>query len=225
MLEIFTKDEILKKVKVNKISVIKPGFDFKKFHRQRCSSQEEFIIGVGALKERKGYHVSIPAFALVKKQLPKLKYIIVGNQKDSYYFNRLKDLAEKNNVAKDVIFLSNVLDQELADLYSKAKLFILTSVNDGHHFEGYGLVFLEAAASGLPVIGTLNNGIVDAIYEGHNGYLVPQNNIKETAKAMNKILADDQLNKQLSQASYKFASDNDFSKAVMAYEKLYERIV
>ena len=221
----YTLSEMKKKSKIKDSSVILPGINSKKFFRQHNESNEEFIISVGALKHRKGYHVSIPAFSKVKKDFPNLKYVIVGNQKDTNYFNLLKKLAKENNVSDDVIFLTNISDEELADKYSKAKLFILTSINHDHHFEGYGLVFLEAAASGLPVIGTQDNGILDAVKDNHNGLLVPQNSIDKTAEALLKLLSDEKLSREFSQNSYDWVEENDTLNSIKAYHKLYEGLV
>ena len=219
----FTRSQILNKAKVRQIQVINPGFDFKKFYRPRLTASQEFILSVGALKERKGYHISIPAFAMAKKQLPHLKYYIVGNQKDTGYFSSLKRIAKEHQVANDVIFLNDISDEELAHWYASAKLFILTSVNENHHFEGFGIVFLEAAAAGLPAIGTLNNGIEDAVKDNFNGILVPQNDINETAKAIVDILKDEKLRKEMSLNSIAWAKGHDWEKVVLNYTNIYNQ--
>ena len=219
----YTQNEILKKANLSNIEVINPGIDFKKFYKIPVYSDEKFILSVGALKYRKGYHISIPAFALAKKELPDLKYKIVGSQKDVAYFKHLKDLAFENGVAGDVEFLSGVSDEALSDLYRRAKLFILTSVNENHHFEGFGLVFLEAAAAALPVIGTLGNGIEDAVKNNYNGILAPQNDIEKTAKAITDIIKNENLTKEMSLNSVAWAEDHDWDKVVLKYFRAYEK--
>ena len=220
----YTQGQILKKIKLNNTSVINLGIDPDKFHRARQNSREKFLISVGALKYRKGYHISIPAFALVKKEISDLKYKIVGSQKDKKYFAHLKDLTRKYGIEKDVDFLMNVSDNKLGDIYSQAKLFILTSVNHGYHFEGFGLVFLEAAAAGLPVIGTLDNGIEDAVKDGYNGILVPQNNVEKTADAIVNILSEPEKWQKMSQESYKWAEEHDISLTINKYLSLYKQL-
>jgi len=220
----FTKQELLKKVIIQNIEVISPGIDLDKFHRKHKDSSEKFILSIGALKPRKGYHISIPAFALAKKQIPNLKYKIVGSQEDIYYFSKLKKLALKYRVEKDLEFLSGISDKELSDLYSRASLFILTSVNLDHHFEGFGLVFLEAAAAGLPVIGTLGNGIEDAVKDGYNGILVPQGDVKKVADAMVEIINNKVKWQEMSKASYNWTKEHDRSNVVERYLEVYERI-
>ncbi len=219
----YTKNEILKKVNLQNIVIINHGIDFEKFHKSQAASKENFILGVGFLKYRKGYHISIPAFAEVKKELPDLKYKIIGSQKDTAYFDDLKKLAVKHKVDEDVEFLTGVSDEKLSDFYRHAKLFILTSVNEDHHFEGFGLVFLEAAAVGLPVIGTLDNGTEDAVKNGYNGLLVPQNDIQTTAAAVIKILKDEKLQGEFSRNSLEWAEDHDWSRIIPKYLQIYQK--
>lgn len=219
----YTKSEFLNKINGKDVEVINHGIDFEKFYKTPINSPDNFILAVGALKYRKGYHISIPAFALAKKELPNLKYKIVGSQKDINYFKHLKDLAAKNGVQNDIEFLTGLSDEALSDLYRSAKLFILTSVNENHHFEGFGLVFLEAAAAGLSAIGTLDNGIEDAIKADHTGLLVPQNDIKATAEAIIKILSDEKLQNEFSSNSLKWAKDHDWNRVVLKYLSIYER--
>jgi glycosyltransferase involved in cell wall biosynthesis len=217
----YTKKEILEKIDLRDIEVINHGIDFEKFHKLSEDSKEKFILGVGALKYRKGYHISIPAFAEAKKEFPDLKYKIVGSQKDAKYFDKLKDLVREYGIENDVEFLTGLSDESLSDLYRRAKIFVLTSVNENHHFEGFGLVFLEAAAAGLPVIGTLNNGIEDAVKDNYNGILVPQNDIEKTAKAIADIIKNENLRKKMSLNSIAWAKNHDWEKVVVKYIKAY----
>jgi len=218
----YTRDEVLKKTHLSNIEVINHGIDFGKFYKIPIDSPEDFILSVGALKYRKGYHVSIPAFAEAKKELPDLKYKIIGSRSDRAYFNELKKLAAKSGAENGIEFISDITDRELIDIYQRAKLFILASVNEDHHFEGFGLVFLEAAAAGLPVIGTLGNGIEDAIKNGYNGFLVPQNNIETTARAIIRTLNNESLRKEMSVNSHTWARERDWNNVVLKYLKVYE---
>lgn len=220
----YTKKELLKCTTVRKIEVINPSVNFDNFYIPRQQTNEYYILSVGALKFRKGYHVSIPAFALVKKEMPGLRYKIVGSQKDTNYFALLKKLVKDYGVEDSIEFLQNVSDGELDELYSKAYAFILPSINQGHHFEGFGLVFLEAAAVGLPVVGTLGNGIEDAVNDGRNGILVPQNNIQKTAEAIITILSNLKNWQRMSDESYQWAKEHNTSIIIQKYLSLYKQI-
>ena len=130
------------------------------------------------------------------------------------------ELAKQYNIENSVEFLSKISDDQLYDLYKKAKIFILTSINDHYHFEGFGLVFLEAACCGLPVIGTLGNGIEDAI--GSNGILVGQGNIVQTSEAMAVILNDKKKWDMMSYNSYDWAKKHDLDMVIDNYLSVYK---
>lgn len=212
-----TKSEIVKVIKADNLHIVNPGIDFQLFYQEHIMPRDKFILSVGALKERKGYHISISAFA--EANISGLNYIIVGNQNNKAYFSELVGIAKKYGVENRVVFLQNISDVELKKLYRGAQLFILTSINLNHHFEGFGLVFLEAAASGLPVIGTSGNGIEDAI--GKNGRLVPQNDVIATAKAMHEIIEDREKWQEMSLQSYEWARTHDLSGMIGKYLDLY----
>jgi len=218
----FTKQKLSPEINIGRIEVINHGIDLEKFSAKHIESEEDFILSVGSLKYRKGHHVSIPAFALAKKNFPNLKYKIIYGRYDVGYLRHLKSLVAEYCVGKDVEFLSGISDEELTGMYQRAKIFILTACNYEYHFEGFGLVFLEAAAAGLPVIGTLGNGIEDAVRDGYNGILVPQNDKEKTAGAIVEILSDESKWRDMNRHSYEWAKDHDLKKIVRKYISLYE---
>ena len=221
----FTEKEILKKIKLKNTEVIYLGIDFDKFQiADSINKKGKMILGVGELKRRKGYHVSIPAMVEVKKKYPDFKYYIVGYQKNVPFFNKLKELVKENNLEDNIIFLQGISDKKLIMLYHQTDLFLLTSVNIGLHFEGFGQVYLEANACGKPIIGTLNCGAEDIIKDGYNGFLVPQNNIKKTSQAILKILDNPELAKKMGINGKKKAQEMSWENTVKGYMKIYRSI-
>lgn len=225
----FTADEIQKKVKLSNIEVIALGVDLEKFKlcppKSDATGSKKVILSVGALKFRKGYHISIPVAAEVKKHYPKIKYRIVGDQSGLKYFNELKRLVRENGLEDNVEFLSGLSDQELRNLYCECDLFLLVSVNEAHSFEGFGLVHLEANACGKPAIGTLGCGSEDAIKDGYSGFLVPQNDVKATSEAILKILGDSKLAGEMGQNSHSWAKANTWEKTAKKYVDVYEKLI
>ena len=86
------------------------------------------------------------------------------------------------------------------------------------------MVYLEANACGKPVIGTYNCGAEDAIKDGFNGFLVPQNNIEKTSQAVLKILDNPDLAKKLGINGKKKAQDMNWQNTVEKYMKIYKLI-
>lgn len=222
----FTQKELLKREKLNNTEVISCGVDLNHWHIDYPVSkfEEKAILGVGGLKDRKGYHISIAAVGEVKKKYPNLKYYIVGDQSEKKYFDRLKNLVKEYQLENNVIFLEKISDHDLIKLYHQVNLFLLTSINVGHKFEGFGLVHLEASACGLPTIGTYNCGAEEAIEEGVSGFLVPQNDIKATTEAILKILENKDLAKKIGESGYKMAQEFSWEKITEKYQVIYSQI-
>lgn len=231
----YTEKQLLKKVKINSTIVVNHGVNYEKFNRsilskalnQRESTRPKVVLSVaGGLKCRKGIHIAIPAVAEVKKKYPDIKYYIVGSQSDDReYFNKLKDLVKKYDLVRNVIFLENLSDEQLIQLYYSADLFLLTSINIQNDFEGFGLVYLEAGACGKPAIGTFNCGAEDAIIDNITGLLVPQKDVEKTSEAILKLLDNPDLAKKLGENGKKRARQMSWDKVAKKYIKEYKKIL
>lgn len=223
----YTCQEIKKRISsLNNMKVIFLGIDVNYFKRNpypKIQVPKKFILSVGVLKKRKGQHITIPAFAKVVKKYPELKYIIIGDQSNKFYFALLKELVKENNLEDKVIFLANVSDKDLIDYYSTCTFSIIASQNDGLNFEGFGLIHLEASACGKPVIGTYDNGCEDAIVDGVTGFLVPQNDIEATAQAMLKILDNPELARKMGENGRKWAEELNWDNIIKKYLEVYKQ--
>lgn len=205
----FVKDKIESDKYISKNSAIVPvGVDVSRFSTlaQTVQSAEigDYIISVGPLKYRKGYHISIRAYALLAKKYPKLNYVIVGGKATGPYAEELLDFIEKSCLTERIVFKNDVTDTELVQLYSNAKLFFLTPISNDSNIEGFGMVYLEAGACGLPVIGTHDSGAEAAIEDGVSGILVNPN-VEEVAGAIELVLNDSLLAQRLATGGAKRA--------------------
>jgi len=225
----FTKNEILKRVPNLSISVINPGIDLgifavspeKKF-LAKIKKFQPYILSVGSIRFRKGYKFSIPAFKQISEKFPDLNYVIIGKKYTNKEYNRLKKLVSEFGLEDKVFFVEDVeTDEELSAFYHGAKLFCLMSFNIGHDIEGFGIVFTEAAAVGLPVVGSKNCGVEDSVKNGENGFLVAEDDIGGFAEAVTRILKDKELYKKMSANSRNFATQFSWEKKIKEYSKLY----
>src|SRR3989344_11411 len=231
-----TKQEILKIIPDLDIQVINHGVEFEKFKipakvEARQSRQNSkfkildglrpYILSVGALKKRKGYEYSIEAFSRVAKKFPDLKYIIVGSGSERENL----ELRIKNYGLSDrIVFLENIPEEELIAIYQNAELFILLPQDINKDIEGFGLVFLEAAAAGLPVVATRGSSAGDAVLDGKTGFLVPQIDYKETAGIIEKLLSQPDLRNQFSKESLNFAKTMSWERVARQYGSLYHNL-
>lgn len=219
----YTKD-LLFEFGLKNLIVVNNGIHFENFYCPPIVSFAErgdIILSVGALKPRKGQYISIAAFAKIANRYKNLKYYVVGDQSDVGYFEKLKQLATTLGVKDRVIFLSSISDDELKSLYGKSKIFVLTSRSKKSHFEGFGLVYLEANANGLPVIGSIGSGAEDAIRDGKTGFLVPQEDVGAIAKKMSDMLESKELWKEMSGNGIIWAKEHDWNGIIKKYIEVY----
>lgn len=182
-----------------------------------------FTLGIGEIKERKGHHVALEAFCAVARRFPALHHYLVGNATGDAYHERLLAMARASGVAERVHFLGNVTEDEKVDLLQRARVFVHTPVtaSDGG-FEGFGIVYLEAAASGTPSIGTRDCGAQDAIDDGVTGFLV-EPGATAAAAALERLLSDDALRARMSAASRAHAARSSWDENARHVLALYEK--
>ncbi len=129
----------------------------------------------------KGHDRVISAVAALRPTHPDLVYVIAGDGDDR---PRLEELARELGVAEAVRFIGYVPDSELPDLYRAADVFVMPSTG-----EGFGIVFLQALASGIPAIGGGNDGSRDPLRDGADGWLVEANDISSIKRGIQGALA------------------------------------
>lgn len=225
----FTKKKIIQKITGLTVYVINPGVDFEEFIRasekplsREIKQHQPYILSVGALRWRKGYKLSLQAFANVNSKFPGLRYLIIGKKYTEKYLRQLQKIIKNLELEGKVIIIESLASRDLlCQFYRGAELFCLMSQNLKHDIEGFGLVFLEAAASKLPVVGTKDSGIEDAVRDGKNGFLVSSRNPQAFADAIIKILGDPQLKKRMSEHSLVLAKESQWDKRMYEYVLLY----
>src|SRR3989338_269422 len=226
----FTKNEILKKIPSLKIEVINHGVDFTKWAAQTQSLEKSgvkmpYILSVGSLRWRKGYHRSIEAFKKISEVMPGLHYVIVGKKYADDYYERLKKLISELGLEKLVHILDDIDNQDdLIEIYKNAELFCLMPQTANRDVEGFGLVFLEAAAARLPVVGTNGSGTEDAVQDAKNGYLTEPRDVDGFAAAVIKILKNPNLKADMSRESLNLARNSGWEKKIAEYTALYGKI-
>lgn len=182
------------------------------------------LLSVGDVKPRKGLHISLAAFARVKEQLPEARYWIAGSCKSDAYFRRLEAIIARHQI-QDVTFLGRVSDAELQRLYQEASLFVLTPQADGLHFEGFGLVYLEAGAYGLPVVATRTGGVPDAVRHGETGLLAAPDDVDGIAQSILRLLSDPGLSRSLGQANRRWAETLTWDRTAAEQFAAYQAVL
>jgi phosphatidyl-myo-inositol dimannoside synthase len=169
------------------------------------------ILATGGVKARKGTHLLVAALARVREQVPDAQLVVTGIQDDAAFLERTKRQIEDAGLGDCVHLLGMIPGEALRGWYQHADVFALPSLNIGQQFEGFGLVFLEAGACGLPVVGTHGSGVAEAVIDGATGLLVPQDDVPALAAAITRLLADAELRARLGAAGRKHAARQDWA--------------
>ncbi len=207
------------------ITVIRNGVHWQEFAKSAPAppiKSRPLLIGVGAVKPRKGYDLVIEALPKVREKYPGARYVIIGNTDwQPEYVESLLERARELGVDDAVELAGRVSAETLRGYYHHADLFVMTPVEAGKKFEGFGLVYLEAGAAGLPVIGTYGSGAEDAIEHGVNGLLVPPGDPQALANAITRVLDDRELARRLGKGGQSRAMasgwDNVASRTIELY--------
>jgi phosphatidylinositol alpha-1,6-mannosyltransferase len=137
---------------------------------------------LASTEQYKGYEHVIQAVSSIKASFPDIKYILSGKY-DAREEIRIKKLIKQHDVADQVILTGFIEEDELADHFLLADLFVLPSKK-----EGFGIVFIEALACGLPVVCGNADGSIDAIRNGELGKAINADNPAELSKCITEYL-------------------------------------
>lgn len=146
------------------------------------------VITVARLVPHKGQDMGIRALAHLLGEFPSLRYVMVGEGHDE---QRLRRLASELSVSDKVIFAGALTDDEVAEAYATSTLYVGASRIDNEiNAEGFGISFLEAASSGLPVVAGDSGGVRSAVRDGETGLVVPATDVASIADAIASFLRD-----------------------------------
>ncbi len=163
--------------------------------RKRLGIEAEMILFVGRLVEKKGVYYLLRAMPEVLKVFPEAVLVLIG---DGAQRAALEQLASRSGIGGSVRFLGAVSHDKLPPYYAAADVFVGPSVVDREgDTEGLGIVFLEAASSRVPIIGTSVGGIGDVLREGVTGLAVEPGEVTGLAQAIKRLLGDKPLRDRL----------------------------
>ena len=197
----------------DRLSVVQPGTD-RVAARVRENAGEVVLLAVGAVIPRKGYDVLVAALA----RLARLRWrlVIAGDGGRSPETLRgLEAEIAAFDLADRITLLGAVSSEQLASIYQRCDLFVLPS-----RFEGYGMVFAEAIAHGLPVVGTTAGAIPETVPDAA-GVLVPPDDVEALAAALRRLIEDPAERERLAAAA-RAARFPSWREQAVAFARLLE---
>ncbi len=198
--------------------LIAPGAPRSNFNPQdptpgKVNIAKIIVLTVGRLHPRKGQLLTLRALqALPVEQRAQIEYWLAGTEAKHGYDAKLHQQATQSDLT--VKFLGDIPDEQLGATYDQVDIFALTSVEHSNSIEGFGLVYLEAATHGLPVVAHDIGGVSEAIDDGKTGFLVPPDQPEKLTAAFSRLIADPALRDQLGTAGRAWAQRNQWRDSV-----------
>ncbi len=199
------------------LKCFKPGVA-KSMIRKKYGLEDKLrVLYVGRVDPEKSIDKVVEAFLLVRQKVPEAELVIVG---DGTAKADLVSLTKKLGLEGSVKFLGRVMLPELAEIYKTGTLFATASKT-----ETQGIVLIEAAATGLPLVAVDAGAVEELCQDGKNGILCEPDNIQALAQAMVKILENHELQAKYSVGSLEIAKKHDLRRTLGRFEEIYKTAI
>jgi glycosyltransferase involved in cell wall biosynthesis len=218
----FIKGKLLELgVPEEKIVVHYIGIDTNKFEPVPQIHREPIVLFVGRLVEKKGCTYLIQAMKDVQASFPDAELVVIG---DGPLRRQLEGEADKS--LRKFRFLGVKPHHVVKEWMNRAKVFSVPSIAaESGDAEGFGLVFAEAQAMGVPVVSFQSGGIPEAVSHGETGFLVPEKDWEGLAEYINLLFNDDVLRKRMSDAARaRVTAKFDLKRQNEILEQIYKRV-
>jgi len=194
--------------------IYKPGRDDCHL-RALAPGGEKILMHISNFRKVKRVDDVVRIFAGIRAEIPS-RLVLIGDGPERA---SATELAAGLGVLEDIVFLGKL--ESVAELIACADLFLLPSEQ-----ESFGLVALEALASGVPVIGTGGSGLAEVVDDGVTGFLHPVGAVEDMAGSGVRLLGDDEMRRAFGKAARAAAVDRFSSDLVVPqYERFYEEVL
>jgi mannosylfructose-phosphate synthase len=195
-------------VSPERVRMVPPGYDDNRFYpvgeasrqaiRQRLGFEGSVVLSLGRLARNKGYDLLIDSFAMVVQRDPTaILYLAIGGEmldaKETALLAELREQAAKSPAADKIKFGSFIAEDQLADYYRAADMFVLSS-----RYEPFGMTAIEAMASGTPTVVTVHGGLYRALTFGRHALFADPFDREDLGITMAKIFRHPRLRSRLS---------------------------
>ena len=207
-------------------TVIRSGIDLTRFRQTRLDVEEKKrelgagpgrpVVGmIAPLKPQKAPLDFVRVAALVHKVRPEAQFLLIG---DGELRSEVEAAAQRQGLGDSFRLLG--WRRDIAEILRCLDVFVLTS-----RWEGLPRVYLEALASGVPVVGTNVDGAAEVVHEGVNGYLVEPGDVGRMAKEVLGLLADAEQARRMGRQGQSLSKEFDIHAMVRRQEDEYERLI
>lgn len=204
-----------------KVYVIHPGVDLSEFARadqagqslrqERGWQNRHIILTLARLEPRKNHAAVLQTLKVLLPEFPDLLYLIAG---DGSQRAVLEQMTRDLGLADHVLFLGAVDGPTKIALYGACDIFAMPAIQYQTDIEGFGLVFLEAAAAGRPAVAGNAGGQAEAVLDGRTGFVIDGTDPRQLLAVLRRLLANPTLRQQMGSAARQHAQNFDWPRIV-----------
>lgn len=209
------------------IAAVSNGVDLSNFRPGKASAEfyqkygiptdRKIVLYVGRVDPEKKVGAVLESFRSVVETVPEAFLLVVGDGTDRL---RLEKKAVEFGIGNSVKFLGKVMPPDLYEIYKVGDVFVTAS-----EIETQGIVLVEAAATGLPLVAVDKGAVSEICQSGKNGYLCQPGDVAEMSEAIVKILTDDKKRAEFAKNSIKLAGEHDFEKTLDQFVNIYKKVI
>ena len=200
------------------LSCYNPGkANLKIYNKYKLPTDRPIILSVGRVDPEKKVGTIVEAFARALNDIPNAMLVIVGDGTDRPH---LLELVSALGIEDSVKFLGRVLLPDIAEIYKTGTVFVNAS-----EMETQGIVLIEAAATGLPIIAVDKMAAREVCQDGKNGILCKSGDLEGMYRAIVKIVTDEELQRKYSAGSLVVAEKHDINNTLSRFEDIYSEAI
>jgi phosphatidylinositol alpha-1,6-mannosyltransferase len=206
--------------KARRVTVIHPGVDeslyrFSADERRQCrtkygwSDSDSVVLSMARLEPRKNIFALVEALATLRARGSSVRFLCVG---EGVQAAGIAELLKRDHYSEWAAHIPRVSEREKALLMCSVDLFAMPSIRHGLLIEGFGIVFLEAAAAGIPSLSGNSGGQAEAVRHGITGLNVDGTDIDALTEALHKMLFDLPLRRSMGVNGVAWAQENSWDR-------------
>ncbi len=195
------------------LGIQRPKREAASRHTYGLKQDDVLLVTVGRLVSRKAVHQLIAAVAGLKQERVRLLIIGAGPEE-----RKLRDEAAKRELGSRILFMGQVDEAEKFRILHMCDLYVSTSQH-----EGFGLVFLEAMACGLPIVCYDHGGQTDFLQDGENGCVVPLNHVDLFRENCRALIEKDSLRKMIGETNQRAVEEYYIDRCAAKYEAIFAK--
>lgn len=220
-------EKAMQKIYDASISIVPFGINLESFgnlptkqairEKLGLNTSDSVILFVGTLRPVKGVKYLIEAMNSIRQRDTKASLVLVGDGEER---QSLEVLTKELSLEESVTFIGRVPNEKIPEYMAASDVLVLPSLS-----ESFGIVNLEAMASGLPVVASKVGGLPEIIEDGENGFLVEPKNPEQIAERVLLLLEDDTLRGKISRSNKERAKQYSWESVVGRLEQIYSHVL